>query len=146
MAKFHYRMQNILDIKRKLESQAEMVFAAANAVYMEEQRKLQVLLVRRAGYERHLKELMEGTLDVQKVNNARGDMTTMKVLIRRQMMEVHKAEVAMERARQELSELMVERKTQEKLRERAFDDFKHEIAAAEIKEIDELVSYTFNGK
>lgn len=146
MAKFRYRMQNILDIKKKLESQAEIAYSAANAAYMEEQQKLQILLVRRAGYEKKLKTLLEGTLDVQKVNNARSDVNTMKTLVRRQMMEVHKAELALEKARQELSQIMKERKTQEKLRERAFDDFKREIAAYEVKEIDELVSYTFNGK
>ena len=37
MAKFVYRMQNILDIKLKLENQAQMTFAMANQKYMEEQ-------------------------------------------------------------------------------------------------------------
>ncbi len=40
--------------------------------------------------------------------------------------------------------VMVERKTQEKLRERAFEEFKQEIAQAESKEIDELVSYNYH--
>ena len=39
---------------------------------------------------------------------------------------------------------MVERKTQEKLREKAFEEFKQELAYAEGKEIDELVSYTYH--
>ena len=39
---------------------------------------------------------------------------------------------------------MQERKVQEKLREKAFEEFKHELAEAETKEIDELVSYTYN--
>ena len=33
MAKFRYRMQNILDIKFKLEDQAKMEYAAANMKY-----------------------------------------------------------------------------------------------------------------
>lgn len=146
MAKFRYRMQNILNIKMKLEAQAEIVYSTANAAYMEEQRKLQNLLVRRTGYERKLKELMDGEIDVQKVNHAREDVNTMKTIVRRQMMEVHKAEKKLESARRELSQVMMERKTQEKLREKAFDHFKRELATAENKEIDELVSYTFNGK
>ena len=32
----------------------------------------------------------------------------------------------------------------EKLREKAFEEFKQELAEAETKEIDELVSYTYN--
>ena len=39
---------------------------------------------------------------------------------------------------------MLERKTHEILRDRAFENFKKELAAQESKEIDELISYTFN--
>lgn len=146
MAKFRYRMQNILDIKMKLESQAKVTYGLANAAYQEEQKKLQNLLIQRAGYERYLKSLMEGELDVNAINRARGDVNTLKNMVRRQMIEVHKAEKALDAAREELNLLMKERKTQEKLKENDFEIFKHEIAAAEIKEIDELISYTFNEK
>lgn len=146
MAKFVYRMQNILDIKQKLETQAQMTFALANRAYMEEQEKLQSLLIRRSGYEKRLKERMDGTIDVQSVNQAKADLDAMKVLARRQMMEVHKAERILEDARQALNEVMQERKIQEKLREKAFDEFKRELAVQETKEIDELVSYTFNNR
>lgn len=146
MAKFAYRMQNILDIKLKLETQAQMAFALANRKYMEEQQVLQNYLVRRIGYEKKLREAMGGTIDVQNVTNARSDLNAMKTIVRRQMMEVHKAELEMEDARRALNEVMQERKVHEKLREKAFDQFKRELAAQETKEIDELVSYTFNAK
>ena len=146
MAKFVYRMQNILDIKLKLENQAQMTFAMANQKYMEEQQILQGYLVRRAGYEKKLKTAMEGKLDVQEVLNAREDLNAMKTMGRRQMMEVHKAERVREDARRALNEVMQERKVQEKLREKAFEEFKKELADQETKEIDELVSYTFNNR
>ena len=38
---------------------------------------------------------------------------------------------------------MQERKTQEKLKENAFEEFKHELGSEESKEVDELVSYRF---
>ena len=41
---------------------------------------------------------------------------------------------------------MVERKTYEKLKEKAFEEFKIEVNAQEKKEIDELVSYKFTQK
>ena len=53
-------------------------------------------------------------------------------------------EKTLEMARIELNRVMVERKTHEKLRERAFEEFKQEIAQAESKEIDELVSYNYH--
>lgn len=144
MAKFKYRMQNILDIKLKLESQAKNAYGIANAKYQEEQKELQNLMLRRMGYERQLKELMNGIIDVRKITHARHDVNTMKTLVRHQMVEVHKAELELERARQELNSIILERKTHEKLRDRAFEEFKKELAAQEAKEIDELISYTYN--
>lgn len=146
MAKFKYRMQNILDIKTKLETQAQNEYGIANRKYLEEQAALQELMIRRVEYEKRLKELVEGTLDIKSINNARNDVNNIKTLVRRQMMEVHKAEIVLEKTRNELNEKMKERKTHEKLKEHALDKFKADLQVAETKEIDELVSYTFNGK
>lgn len=146
MAKFKYRMQNILDIKMKLESQAKIAYGVANQKYLEEQKKLQEIVLRRASYEKILKESMMGKIDVRQVSHARADVNTMKTLMRRQMMEVHKAERVMEDARKALNEVMMERKTHEKLKEKAFEQFKEELKAEESKEIDQLVSYTYNNR
>ena len=146
MAKFKYRMQNILDIKMKLESQAKIAYGIANQKYMEEQKKLQEIMLRRASYERVLKESMMGTIDVRQVSHARADVNTMKTIMRRQMIEVHKAERSLEDARKALNEVMMERKTHEKLKEKAFEQFKADLNAEESKEIDQLVSYTYNNK
>lgn len=146
MAKFKYRMQNILDIKMKLESQAKIAYGVANQKYLEEQKKLQEIVLRRASYEKILKESMMGKIDVRQVSHARADVNTMKTLMRRQMIEVHKAERVMEDARKALNEVMMERKTHEKLKEKAFEQFKEELKAEESKEIDQLVSYTYNNR
>lgn len=144
MAKFNYRMQNILDIKIKMENQAKIAYGLANAKLSEEQEKLQALLVRRAGYERQSRELMNGTLNMQNIRECRRAVDTMKSLQRNQMMNVHAAEKNAELARERLNQVMVERKTHEKLREKAFEEFMQELAHAESKEIDELVSYNFS--
>ena len=144
MAKFVYRMQNILNIKQKLETQAQMAYSIANQKYLEEQKVLQQYLIRRVGYEKQLKEAMQGDLNLQEVAHARANVNDMKTIVRRQMMQVHTAEKAMEDARVALNEVMQERKVQEKLREKAFEECKQELATTETKEIDELVSYTYN--
>ena len=146
MAKFKYRMQNILDVKMKLESQAKIAYGIANQKYLDEQHKLQEIVLRRAGYERALKESMMGTIDVKQVTHAREDVNAIKTIMRRQMIEVHKAERALEDARRALNEIMQERKTHEKLKEKAFEAFKEELKAEESKEIDQLVSYTYNNR
>lgn len=144
MAKFVYRMQNILNIKQKLETQAKMAYGLANQKYQEQQAILQEYMVRRVGYEQQWKEQMKGTLDLVEVEHARENVNAMKTIVRRQMLEVHKAQKELEDARNHLQTVMQERKVQEKLREKAFEEFKQELAEAETKEIDELVSYTYN--
>lgn len=146
MAKFKYRMQNILDIKMKLESQAKIAYGNANLHYLQEQEKLQEIVLRKTRYDKRLKELVQGDINVIDIKHAREDVNNIKVIMRRQMVEVHKAEQALEEARKALNQVMQERKGQEKLREKAFDEFKKEIATSESKEIDELVSYTYNAK
>ena len=146
MAKFKYRMQNILDVKLKLESQAKITYGIANQKYMAEQQKLQEIVLRRNNYEKAWKECMTGTIDVRQVAHARADVNTMKTLMRRQMMEVHKAELELEDARRALNEVMQERKMHEKLKERAFEQFQQELKAEDSKEIDQLVSYTYGKK
>jgi flagellar FliJ protein len=144
MAKFVYRMQNILDIKEKMENQAKIAYGLANAKLMEEQDKLQKIILRRASYENRAKELAKGKLDIQSIKECRKAIEAMKERQRIQVMNVHAAEKNLEIARENLNKVMVERKTHEKLREKAFDEFKHEIEHAEAKEVDELVSYNYH--
>ena len=130
----------------KLESQAKIAYGIANQKYLDEQKKLQEIVLRRTSYEKILKESMMGTIDVRQVSHARADVNTMKTLMRRQMIEVHKAEMQLEDARKALNEVMMERKTHEKLKEKAFEQFMEELKAEESKEIDQLVSYTYNDR
>lgn len=144
MAKFAYRMQNILDIKEKMENQAKIAYGMANSKLMDEQDKLQKILVRRADYESQARTLVNGTIDVPKIKECKQAIDTMKSMQRNQMMNVHVAEKNVDLARRRLNDIVVERKTHEKLKERAFEEFKQEIQYAENKEIDELVSYTYH--
>ena len=143
MAKFVYRMQSILDIKYKLEEQERTAYSIANGKLAEKNQKHQTLLIRRAGYERRAKELAVGTIDVQSIQENKRAIDTMKSLIREQMMQVNIEEKNVELARKRLNDVMVERKVQEKLREKAFEEFKVEVAAKEAQEVDELTSFTY---
>lgn len=143
MAKFVYRMQNILAIKEKLESQEKIAYSMANARLLEEQEKLQRLLVRRADYESQLKELSTGRLDLKQIQTCKRAIDSLKSMIRDQMIAVHTAQRNLEMARKRLNEVMKERKTHENLKEKAFESFKQELAAEEGKVTDELVSYTY---
>lgn len=146
MAKFVYRMQNILEIKEKLESQEKAAYSLANAKLMEEQEKLKELLERREGYENQLKELQKGVLDIKEIQTCKRTIQSLKSMIRDQMMAVHTAQRNLEMARRRLDSVMKERKTHENLKEKAFEAFKEELSAEEKKVTDELVSYTYQNK
>ncbi len=144
MARFVYRMQNILELTEKLETQEKINFSIAQQAVNEEQEKLKALLERRAEYERKQDELIQGLIDFKELEHCKQAITIMKVKIRDQMLELQKAQRALERARKRLDEVMKDRKTHENLRDKAFEEFKRELAAEENKATDELVSYTYH--
>jgi flagellar FliJ protein len=67
VAKFVYRMQNILDIKYKLETQAKTVYAAASEELRREELKLKLLFDDINTYEDRIRELSSSVLDVQEL-------------------------------------------------------------------------------
>ncbi len=136
-------MQNILELKKKIEEQEKANFGMATARYNEEQQKLRDIMIKQAGYERQLRELTVGDIDIKEIKTCKSAIASMKVALRAQMIEVSKAQKAMENARKKLNAVMMERKMHEKLREHAFEEFLDEIDREESKITDELVSYTY---
>ncbi len=146
MAKFIYRMQNILNLDEKLEEQAKMEYATQQLAVNEEEEKEQRLKERRLAYVDEARKLRKETLNVRDMmENARA-ISIMGEMIEDQHKVVEKEEEKLEEKRSALEEAMKDRKTQEKLKEKAFDEFKMELAMEESKQIDQLTSYTFGIK
>lgn len=146
MAKFIYKMQNILDIKLRLETQAKTEFAEASAKLAAEEQKLRELLSRKRFYEMEIVAMSEKKLDVMELKRRNDSLKAMQDLIEQQTVVLRIAQRNMDRAREHLNEAIQERKVYEKLKEKAFEEFKLELNAEEKKEIDELVSFTYNDK
>ena len=143
MAKFVYSMQNILNLNEKLEDQAKMAYASQQAVVNEEEEKEQRLRDRKAAYEDEARRIREDSVNVKEMMLNANAISIMGELINEQHGVVLKEEEVLEARRAALEEAMKDRKTQEKLKEKAFDVFKQELAMEESKEIDQLTSYTF---
>ena len=146
MSKFVYRMQNILNVKYKLEDQAKTEFMLANQVLQEEEEKLQGLKIRKKGYEDTVRTLLQNQLQVDRIKENQEAIVRMEEFIRAQIIKVEEAAKQVEIKAAKLTELMQERKAQEKLKEKAFENFLQEENARESKEIDELVSFTYGRK
>ena len=143
MAKFVYRMQNILEIKYKTETQAKSHYSNMQAKFNEEQDKLERMFARKKELEDYHRELAIGNLDVKELNESKKAIEFQREAIKKQLVEVKVAQKNLDMARVRLNEIMKDRKTHEKLRENAFDEFLLELSAQEKKEIDELVSYKY---
>lgn len=143
MSKFLYRMQNILNLKRKLEEQAKMEYGAARARLNEEEEKLAQLQGRKADYEEEARSFLKKKLDLQKMRENKEAILRMDEFIELQKEEIQKAEEVVEAAREKLQAAIQERKIHEKLRENAFEAFLLEEKAGESRQIDELTSYTY---
>lgn len=146
MAKFKYRLQNILNIKQKMEDQARQEFSAARVQLDEEEEKLEALIERKRGYEEQARELRKGTLNILELEENKNAISTLEGYVSDQRVQVDKAARRLEKARLRMTEAMQERKTQETLREKAFEEFLREENRAESKVIDELTSYTYGQK
>ena len=143
MAKFVYKMQNLLSIKLKLEDQAKTAFGEAKARLNEEEEKLELLQNRRLNYERELTEKMEGKLNIMEIRQTEEAVEILKYKIQMQKIAVNTANQQLELARIKLNEAIQERKIQESLKEKAFFAFKEELKAEEQKEVDERVSFMY---
>ena len=146
MAKFIYRMQSILNIKIQMEDQAKMELGQAQRRLMEEEERLEMLFERKEYYLEEGRRLRVESIKVRDLRDNEYAIARMEEYIEDQKENVRNAELEVEEARAKLEEIMKERKMQEKLREKAFDQFVHEENSKESKEIDELTSYAYGQK
>lgn len=143
MKKFIYPLQNVLNIKSKIETQEKMLFRIAVNTLNAETDKLNTLYARKDGYEEKIKENISSRLNLLELKSLRDAVKTMDELIAQQKAEVRKAERQVEIARKRLEEAIKEKKIHEKMKENAFEEYKKEYEREEQREIDELVSYRY---
>lgn len=146
MARFQYRMQSILDIKLKMETQAKQEFASARAVLDEEEEKLLNLIKRKEEYEEEASVLLKDKLKIEDIRDNKNAIMHMEDSIKAQNLQVNLAKEQVEVAREKLKEIRTERKTQESLKEKDFSEFLQEENRKESKSIDQLTSYTYGQK
>ncbi len=140
-------MQNILNIKEKLEVQAKNDFAAANMELLEEQEQLSRMLEENRLLEEESQKLrLKDSLNIKDIKDNKLSMELQKEKMKQQALRIHAAEKKVEQKRKAMVDLMQERKTHELLKEKAFEQFLMDEKAEESKQIDQLTSYTYGQK
>ena len=146
MAKFIYQMQNILDIKYKLEEQAKQHYMEVRVRLNEAEERLEDLFVRKEGYFQNYRKLLAARLRVLEIEECKSAILLMDDYIFNQQNVIQSIRRELDEAVRLLDEAIKERKIHEKLKENQFQLFLQELNQEEAKEIDELVSYQFNSK
>lgn len=146
MAKFVYKMQSILDVKYKLETQAKSDYGNAMAILNDEKLKLERIYADINTYEESLRDSSFGFINVIEIRETNAAIAYKKEEAKLQMIAIERAEKRVERTKEKLNEIMIDRKTHEKLKEKAFEEFLVELSQQESKEIDELVSFQYNNQ
>ncbi len=146
MARFRFPMQNILNMKEKLEEQAKNEYGQANARLLAEEKKLEQLKNRLEAARLQLKNVLVEILSMTEIHKRENAIVILKGYVKQQQLVVKRCEKEVEIAREKLTEAMKERKIFEKLREKAFDEFIKEEGRREQKEVDELMSYRYGAK
>lgn len=144
MAKFTYRMQNILDIKYKLENQAKQEYQEVAGRLRDAEKILEELKMQKSSYIAHYKELTANTLDIMEIEHGKEAIDIMELYIVNQENVIKTIEFELEQARNKLKDVMQDRKVHEKLKDNEFEEFLIELNKEEMKEIDEVVSYQYN--
>lgn len=143
MGRFIFSLQNILNIKEKLEEQAKNEYSQANLLLQEAIAKREQLEERLEEEKSRLQEDISDSLNVREIRERENAVEIFRMYVRQQILVVMQREKEVEVAREHLNEAMKERKTFEKLREHAFEKFRLEENLREQKEVDELVSYRY---
>ena len=146
MKKFRYSMQSLLVMQQKLEDQAKAAYGAAKLRLNEEEEKLGLLQKKREEYVNEKRDVMTKRLDVPKLNQLQRAVEVTDDRIIRQKQNVKKAEIALRAAEERLLEAMTGRKTQERLKENAFEVYRQEMNIEEQKEIDERTGFRYGRK
>ena len=146
MARFQFRMQSVLHLKIRLEEQQKNAFAAAKKRLDDEIEKLSALYKRKEFYEEEGRRMRDDALSVQDLIDNGTAIVRMKEYIDAQTEKVMLCEQELEAERIKMVEMMQERKTYERLREKAFEQFLEDEKHEEGVINDEHNSYVYGTK
>lgn len=145
--KFQYRLQSILEIKKKKEEEEKEKLARLFRKLAEAELRLEELKNEEALTKEELKkEQKKERIDIGKIKMQHGYLKKMEDLIVSQNIYIKEIEKDIERQREELIRATQEKKVYEKLKEKHHEAFIEEVETEERKFIDELATMQHHRK
>lgn len=146
MKPFVFKLQTALNLKIKEEDRVKEELRRLTNRCQEEFDVLAALEERLGQLEDRLRRRQEARVDVAEIQRCLDYLPVMKDRILRQKEVIRRIKEEIEKTRQELVEIMRERKVLEKLRERHFAQYLVEVNREEQKIIDEMATNGYNRK
>ncbi|WP_273325094.1 flagellar export protein FliJ [Vallitalea guaymasensis] len=143
MAKFQFRLQNILSVKEKFEEQKRMELSNANQLLDIEERRLTQLITLRDNNNNLYKKMVSDRITVKDIRDFGEKNKYYTNVVLEQNITVTKVNSRVESIRDELKEALIEKKMYEKLKENAYEEYYKEECKEEQKHLDEIVSYKY---
>lgn len=146
MARFKYAMENILNIKTKIEEQKRMELGRAIAAYNQAVETRQSI---RRQVDAIREEFSQSTgikLTAERLVEMNRRVSYYERSLKSQELEVIRRSKVVDTKREALKHALEEKKIQEKLKEKALEKFVEEEKATEQKHLDEVVGYRYATK
>lgn len=141
MASFRFRLATLLNVKEQLEKSAKNELGLA-VVKLEEERHLLAILDRELlSIGDDLSAAVTGPIEPERIRALKAFLGARRVVREKQQEAVKEAARTVDTLRDRVVTLMQERKVLEKLREKAWEQFRVEGLAQEQRQADELVTY-----
>lgn len=144
MAKFIFPMEQLLNIKRKMEKQKQMEYAKALQELSAAEQRLQVLItVRKEEIIHYQSYLCSGTINPNEMKRLHAALQYYRHQVDLQEEAVEKGKHQVQLAIEAVRKALQERKTYELLREKEYESYLEEEKLLELKTVDEIVSYKY---
>lgn len=140
MKAFSFRLQSILDVRRRQEDQQKQVLHQALAKYEESKQALAAFFNRQEQLFQRIRRLQTGSLNLPELSCAQDYALVIKTQIIAQQRVVAACSEAVEEERAKLLEIVKARKILEKLKERHYLEYRLEALREEQKLIDEMAA------
>ena len=141
MAIFRFRLATLLHVKEQLEKSAKNELGLAVVKLEEERRLLAALDQELASIGEDLSAAVTGQIDPERIRGLKAFLGARRAVREKQQDAVKEAARTVDTIRDRVVTLMQERKVLEKLREKAWEQFRVEGLAQEQRQADELVTY-----
>ena len=144
--KFQYKFQSVLNIKEKLEQQRKIELGNAMTALKQEEELLIDIHQRRMGYEDSFYEKRGLRIKASDLSELNAAIKYYNEAYQWQETQVKRAQREVEQRREALKQALSERKTYEKLKERAYESYIEEEKLIENKLVDEVTVYKYHSK